>query len=376
MAKPRLLHVFSTFNLGGPQARAVQLMDAWGEEYAHSIVSVTRGELAARERLGASVTVDFPEFPDLKSGSLPSRLLASRNRVRELNPDLILTYNWGAIEVVMSARLFGGPPLIHHEDGFGPDELTVQLPRRVWFRRFALPGAKCLIVPSKTLERAARAVWKRPQASIAYVPNGIEVALFDATLSPRAIPGLDRADNVLQVGTVTGLRKEKNLPRLVRVFAEAARGLNARLVIVGAGPEHDAILEEARARGVAIRVHLPGFLPGPHRYVGLFDVFAITSDTEQFPLSLVEAMAARLPVVCTAVGDIPEIVSAENRPHVTPTEDEAILAVNLRKLLSDADLRRKIGGANRARVEREFTLRAMCERYHSLYEKARSGRLD
>jgi len=160
----------------------------------------------------------------------------------------------------------------------------------------------------------------------------------------------------------------------VRAFAEAARGLNARLVIVGWGPEHDAILKEARTLSVENRVHLPGFLPDPHRYVGLFDVFAITSDTEQFPLSLTEAMAARLPVVSTAVGDIPEIVSAENLPYVTPKEDETALASNLRKFLSDASLRGAVGAANRVRVEREFTLRAMCERYHSLYENARKRR--
>ena len=248
-ARPHLLHVFSTFNLGGPQMRAVQLMNAWGDAFTHSIVSVGRGELSAREGLEKSVPVDFPDFPDLKQGILPVRLLAIGNRIRALKPQLILTYNWGAVEVVMSVRLFDGAPVVHHEDGFGPEEIDRQLKRRVWFRRLALPGARHLIVPSKTLERTARDVWHRPPEETIYIPNGIDVALFDRPLAPGAIPGLDRTDGVLQVGTVAGLRHEKNLTRLVRVFASAAKGLDARLVIVGTGPERETILAQgARAR--------------------------------------------------------------------------------------------------------------------------------
>jgi glycosyltransferase involved in cell wall biosynthesis len=368
VVQPLFLHVFSTFNLGGPQTRAVKLIGAWGREFRHAIVSVGRGELAARHELDASLAIDFPEFPDLKASTLPSRLLAIASRLRELKPDLVLTYNWGAMEVVMANRLFGRRPLIHHEDGFGPDETRAQLPRRVWFRRLALPGATHLVVPSRTLERAARAIWRQPAQRLSYIPNGVDVAAFDVPPSPQALPGLDRRDAVLQVGTVTGLRKEKNLPRLVRIFAHAARGIEARLILVGAGLEAEAVMAEARAQSIADRVHLPGFLAAPQRYVGLFDVFALTSDTEQFPISLIEAMAARLPAVCTAVGDVPEIVAPENLPFVTDVGDEALLAAGLARLLRDSALRRRVGAANRARVERDFSLKAMCERYHSLYE--------
>lgn len=350
--------------------RAVQLMNAWGDAFTHSIVSVGRGELSAREGLEKSVPVDFPDFPDLKQGILPVRLLAIGNRIRALKPQLILTYNWGAVEVVMSVRLFDGAPVVHHEDGFGPEEIDRQLKRRVWFRRLALPGARHLIVPSKTLERTARDVWHRPPEETIYIPNGIDVALFDRPLAPGAIPGLDRTDGVLQVGTVAGLRHEKNLTRLVRVFASASKGIDARLVIVGTGPERETILAQARAHGIEGRVHLPGFLPGPHRYVGLFDLFALTSDTEQFPISLIEAMAARLPAVCTAVGDIPAIVSRDNSPFIARGGDEAALVSCMRKLLLDADMRRAVGAANRERVEREFSQNLMVESYDRIYRSA------
>jgi glycosyltransferase involved in cell wall biosynthesis len=370
MKPPRLLHVFSTFDLGGPQARAVQLMNAWGSAYAHAIVSVGRGELEARKRLSPDVVADFPYFPDLKVGMLPARLLATRARIAELKPDLILTYNWGAMEVVMARRLFGGPPLVHHEDGFGPTESERFLARRTWFRRLALPAAQNLVVPSRVLQRIATEVWRRPPNAVTYIANGVDVAAFDAAPSADAIPGVTLR-GVLTVGTVSGLREEKNLRRLVRVFAAAGRdGPAAQLVIVGTGPEREAILAEARAEGVEQKVHLPGFLPNPERYVGLFDVFALSSDTEQFPISLVEAMAARLPAVCTAVGDIRDVVAAENLPFIHPRDDEAALARAMKTLLSDADLRHTIGRANRARAQREFTLSAMIANYERVYGAA------
>src|SRR3546814_13453089 len=70
------------------------------------------------------------------------------------------------------------------------------------------------------------------------------------------------------------------------------------------------------------RSHLPGFLPDPAHYIGLFDIFALSSDSEQFPISLVEAMAADLPIVATAVGDIPVMVSTDNRPLIVERDDE------------------------------------------------------
>ncbi len=369
----RLLHTFSTFGLGGAQARALRLMHAWGGGHEHSIVSIVPGELGARAHFDPALMVDFPAFPDLKSGSLPARLMAIRTRVRELKPDLVLTYNWGAMEIVMANRLFGMAPLVHHEDGFGPDEASGQLPRRVWFRRLALAGATRVVVPSRTLERAALDVWRRPAAQIAYVPNGVAVEHYDRVAESRALPGLDRTDGVLQVGTVAGLRPEKNLRRLVRVFAAAAKGINARLVIVGTGPEREAILAEAAAHGVAERVHLTGFLPDPHSYMGLFDVFALTSDTEQFPISLVEAMAARLPAVCTDVGDIRSILPPENQAYVKAREDEAGLVVAFRRLLMDESLRNALGGANRVKVETAYTLDVMVATYERIYRDAIEG---
>ena len=112
---------------------------------------------------------------------------------------------------------------------------------------------------------------------------------------------------------------------------------------------------------------MPGFLSEPARWIGHFDIFALSSDSEQFPLSLVEAMAAGLPAVATQVGDIPFIVADDNKPLIVEAADEAAFAAALDGLSDRPDLRRAIGLANRERAAAEFDEKAMIARYGRLY---------
>lgn len=169
------------------------------------------------------------------------------------------------------------------------------------------------------------------------------------------------------IGALAGLRTVKNLPLLVRACGGIAGKF--RLVIVGEGPERAAIESTARAMGIADRVVLPGFLADPHRYIGHFDILALSSASEQFPISVVEGMAAGLPVVSTPVGDVPQMVAAENAPYVTGG-DEVLLRDALQALVSDAALRARIGAANREKANAAYDEAAMIARYESLYGAA------
>jgi glycosyltransferase involved in cell wall biosynthesis len=375
--RPRLLHLHSTFNLGGKEARAVALMNAWGDALKHDIVSAVPGEVAAAALIDAGVPARVREdFPPLAGRFGLARLRAIAAAMKDY--DLVLTYNWGAMDAVLANRLFARRPLVHHEDGFNEDEAVRQKPARVLFRRAALPSAARLMVPSRNLERIARQIWRQPRSRVAYVPNGVDMALYTAPPAPDAIPGFERRDGEVVVGTLAGLRPVKNLPRLVRAFAGAVRsapGARARLVIVGRGPEEATIRAEAEREGIADRLVMPGFVAHPHKYVGLFDIFALSSDSEQFPISLVEAMAARLPAAATAVGDVAEIVADANRPFLAAPADEAGLAQALARLISDAGLRRAVGAANHAKVATEYDFATTARTYRAVYEAAMRGSL-
>ena len=134
--------------------------------------------------------------------------------------------------------------MVHHEDGFNEDEAERLKPGRNRYRRIGLKGADRLVVPSERLERIARKTWGARRCGFR---TAIPVARFRAAAG-GADPGLGAKAGEVVIGTVAGLRAVKNLPRLVRAFA-AMTHKEARLVIVGEGPESERIAAEARARG-------------------------------------------------------------------------------------------------------------------------------
>jgi L-malate glycosyltransferase len=367
MAPLRILHVHSTFGLGGKEARAVRLMNAFGGAAEHSVISAMPGQLSAREAVAPGIELAFPEDAPPLTGlpGLPRLFRLSRYMRRF---DLVLTYNWGAFDAVMARHLFGGPPLIHHEDGFNEDEAGELKTRRNLYRRLGLSAAYRLVVPSQRLGEIARRAWAQPAERVMRIPNGIAVQRYGAAPAGD-IPGLDTPPGEVVIGTVAGLREVKNLPRLVRAVAAMA-SRSVRLVIVGTGPESERIAAEARRFGLADRLVMPGFLADPARWLGRFDIFALSSDSEQFPIALVEAMAAGLPAVATAVGDVPHMVSADNRPLVVEREDEPAFAAALDSLAERPDLRRAIGRANRGKAVAEYDEVKMIARYARLYGEA------
>lgn len=363
---PRLLHVHGSFSLGGKEARAVRLMNLWGDRARHSIVSAAPQLMSARDAIDPATPVDFPQPPPLAGRPGLGRFRAIAAFLSDY--DLILSYNWGAMDAVMARRIHGGPPLIHHEDGFNADEAGGLKPQRNLYRRLALQRAHALVVPSVRLDGIAREVWRQPPRKVHLIRNGIDTARYALPPVPDAIPALDRSAGKLLVGTVAGLRPVKNIRRLVRAAAPHRDRL--QLVVVGEGPERDAIAAEARDHGLA-DICMAGFLPEPWRFMGLFDIFALSSDSEQFPISLVEAMAAGLPVASTDVGDVAAMVAPENRPFVVP--DEAALSSALGALAGDPGLRQRLGEANRQRACRDFTEAAMVDAYAGLYGQALSS---
>lgn len=370
--RPRLLHLHSTFNLGGKEARAVALMNVWGDAFEHDIVSAVPGDTAAAALIDPAVPARIrTDFPPLAGSPGLGRWRGLADAMRGY--DLVLTYNWGAMDAVLANRLFARRPLVHHEDGFNEDEAVRQKPGRVLFRRAALPAVARLIVPSRNLERIALDVWRQPRVRVAYIPNGVDMTLFDRAPAPDALPAFARRDGEVIVGTLAGLRPVKNLRRLVRAFAAAIRAtptVPARLVVVGRGPDEAAIRAEASREGIADRLVMPGFVAHPHKYVGLFDIFALSSDSEQFPISLVEAMAAGLPAASTAVGDVAEIVAEANRPFLASPDDEPALGQALARLIGDPGLRAAVGNANRIKVAAEYDFGATARTYRTAYEAA------
>lgn len=367
----RLLHLHSSFAPGGKELRAAKLMNLFGAGVEHAVVSAVPGELGAAKAVNPAVAAAYPDdFPALAGPLTLGRLRRVAQAMRGY--DLVLTYNWGAMDAVMAHRLFARslalPPLVHHEDGFNQDETQRLKFSRNLYRWIALPTAAMLVVPSQVLERIALAKWRRPIGRIRRISNGIPLGDFVKPGKPDALPGLVKQPGELWIGTMAGLRRVKNLPLLVDVCQRLDP--DWKFVIVGEGPERAAIEARIAALGLEQQVFLPGHVPDPAAVMPLFDLFALSSDSEQFPISVVEAMAAGLAVAAPAVGDIADMVAAPNRPFITRRDDLEALGRAIDTLTNDPDLRATIGQANRARAEADYDEATMLAAYRKVYAAA------
>lgn len=357
---PLAVHVFSSFAVGGAQARFAAIANALGPRWRHMIVAMD-GDLACREKLDQDVDAGFPGIT-LRKDALLANIRAIRAALRAWRPDVLVTANFGTIEWAMAnARIFGGALVrhVHMEDGFGPDERDHQIARRVWLRRMFLRRA-AIIVPSQNLLRIARLEWRLPAAHVHYVPNGIDLYRFHPAERSWHAPPV--------IGTVAALRAEKNVGRLVRAFALLRQP--ARLLVTGDGPEMPALRALAAERGIADRVTFAGHNPCPETAYRGSDIFALSSDTEQMPLSVLEAMASGLPIAASDVGDVRAMVSKDNAPHIV-ARDDAALAEALDRLLADAATARRLGALNRQRAEDLFDQETMFAAHEALWRGPR-----
>lgn len=210
-----------------------------------------------------------------------------------------------------------------------------------------------------------------PRGRVAVVPNFVEEAAFERwpageTASRRHALGI--APDAPVVGIVARLREEKDHALLLDAIALVRQRVpEVRLVLVGDGPEQEALERRADALGLREAVVFAGHLPNrpnPHQ---LFDVSVLCSKHEGFPNTLVEAMAASRPVVATAVGGVPDAVVDGTTGVLVPPGDAARLAEAIVGLLRDAGAARRMGEAGHAVARERFHAPVVMQRLLRMY---------
>ncbi len=363
-APPRtLLHVFSTLNVGGPQVRFATIANKLGGGFRHLLFAMDHG-YEATKLLAPDALCEIHDIA-YRKGRAARSFFTFRRALNTLRPDVLVTYNWGAIEWAL-ANFGRACPHIHIVDGFGPEEADRQLPRRVQFRRLVLRRNTTVMVPSHTLEDIVTGVWRLDPAAVTYIPNGIDYARFsiprDEALARRY--GID--PDMTVIGTVAALRPEKNLERLLLAFRAMPESDKLRLIIVGDGPERAPLEASAAQHGLSDGVIFTGYQADPAAILSLFDIFTLSSDTEQMPISVLEAMAAGLPIAGVDVGDVRHIVAPGNKPQIVARDAERLGQV-LSEFAADPDLRHRIGAENRQHVKDVYDEATMVSAYAQLF---------
>lgn len=207
-----------------------------------------------------------------------------------------------------------------------------------------------------------------PASRLHVIHNGIAVGerpRVAQCVAAREALGLPQGAFV--VGTVGRLDPVKNLSLLLHAHKLLiGRHAGARLVIVGDGPERDALQAQVGALGMADAVIFAGYRADVRAILPAFDAYANTSTYEGISLTILEAMAAALPVVATGVGGNPEVVIDHETGRVVPGRSQAFAAALL-ELARDPLRRHRMGEAGRWRVTRHFSLGRMVEQYAQAY---------
>jgi len=369
-----LCHIFPAFGTGGPQVRTATVINGLNGEFRHTVIALN-GDLSCRGRLHEPAAVACLPAPPRRGGT-PFTLALAR-LLGSIRPDALVTYNWGGTDGLVAARWCGIRRVIHAEDGFGPDEVHGQKLRRKLARRLLLRTASRVVCPSHTLVDIARQVWFIPSSKVHYIPNGVDTFRF-APAAPVEVEAVRRKFGIgaaeIVVGSVGQLRGEKNHERLLRAFAAVASTHPCRLLIVGDGPLLEPLTGLARGLGIHERVVFTGAVSDPVDCYRAMNVFALSSDTEQMPIVVLEAMAAGLPVVTTDVGDVRAMVSAGNRAYVVPPTRAEAYAGCLAALLGDPAARQVLGRANRTKCTQEYEVGGMVRAYQRLYRAVLEAR--
>ena len=364
--------MFPSFEVGGAQTRTIEWINGLGPAYRHSIIAMD-GNREAERLVCDAVDVQFVPEPSGAS-SLPGRLSGYGRQLRALRPDVLLTNNWGAIEWALANRLVRTAPHIHIESGFGVDEGVKPLRRRVWGRRVALKSSFRVVVPSASLAQIARETWRLPASRVQHIPDGIDCRRFSGA-GRHPLAGWQRPDGSAVIGTVAVLRAEKTLEVMIDAVAAVNAHTPVVLLIAGDGPERARLEAHARSSGLngqpgdPDRVVFLGFVADVEKVYPHFDVFVLSSMTEQMPNAVLQAMAAGLPVAATRVGDVPAMLGDENQRYLVGAGDAAGLAATIMRFLDAPDLRMRLGHDNQGKAVATYDRQRMIEAYQALFEQ-------
>ena len=244
--------------------------------------------------------------------------------------------------------------------------------------QFVVAQSDGITVPSEYLKAETyRRLGVPARVPIEVIPNFVDTAhftsaavrdrsRFDALFDGAGGDPADRGAPVLF--HVSSFRPVKQVVDLVEVLARVRRHTRARLMLVGDGPDRLRLMARARELDLTRSVCLVGTHPEFVDYLRHADLFVLTSESESFGVAALEAMSCGVPVLAYRVGGLPEVVTSDVGCLVTPRDPEALATAALR-ILSDDDLRERMGRAARARAETSFRRDAAIDRYEAHYRR-------
>jgi sugar transferase (PEP-CTERM/EpsH1 system associated) len=365
----RILHIVEALGVGGGVehglANLIERMDR--RRFEHVVCAVFR--------LGPQLDRYAPERVRVICLDQKGRMQVSAlaKVIREVRPVIVHSRNWGTLEAVIAGRWVRSCSVIHSEHGVEVDP-EAEPARRTWLRRMGFELAHRVVSVSYQLRETLASRTGFPLRKIQVIHNGVETQKFGASTEgarERSRRELGIGAEEFCIGCVGRLNRIKDYPTMLAAARLFSRSCDSwRLLIAGGGPELAALREIADADS-CLQEHVrflgpvegecvPGFLRA-------LDAYALPSLWEGISNSLLEAMAAGLPVVASDTGGNPEVVVAGESGLLFPVGDCGRLAEQLTLLYRQRELRIRMGARAAERIHQEFSLDSMVRNYEQMY---------
>lgn len=324
-----------------------------------------------------------PLGEELRSEGFPIHVLGRRPGVdwrcarrlarllRRERVDLVHAHQYTPFFYGVTARLpWRRPPVLFTEHGrWFPDHPR---PKRIIVNRLLLRQSDRVVGVGQSVRQALIHNEGIPARRVDVIYNGINFAAFSGDFSD---PGATRreigiGDGELMIIQVARLDPLKDHATAIATLEHVVRRRpEARLVLVGEGPERAQVEALVRERGLTPWVRFLGLRTDIPRLLRAADLFLLTSVSEGIPLTIIEAMAAGLPVVATRVGGVGEIVHEGRTGLLAPSGDHEALALHSLRLAESSELRAEMGRLGRQRAVEDFSESQMIDQYHRLYRE-------
>ncbi|MFC6919164.1 glycosyltransferase family 4 protein [Meiothermus taiwanensis] len=359
----RLLYIITRAEPGGAQVHLLELLRSFRDRFELHVGVGEEGFLTEEaRRIGVRVHM----LPSLVHSLDPRRDWAAvgeaRRLIRSLQPHLIHLHSSKAGMVGrLAARLEGAPAVFTAHgwaftNGVSWQRKAVAIPSEALAARL---GGEIITVSRYDYSLALRYRVASPQKMVV-IHNGLPDAPYQA--SPAS-------DGVVRIVMVARFAAPKDHGLLLQALAGLG-GLRWEVELIGDGPLQPFAEEQAARLGIGDRVRFVGARNDVAERLARAHIFVLASNYEGFPLSILEAMRAGLPVVASNVGGVAEAVTDGETGFLVPRGDLQALRGRLAQLIENPQLRAQMGVAGRARYKAHFTLEQMLEKTLAVYEKA------
>lgn len=357
----RVCHVIGSLQYGGAERQVVNLINNLDVKSKYLIL-LTNQQNRGFYRFLANKIRRF--YVPVKLRYFYYYIVKIAKVLKQNRIDVLQTHMyWANLYGTLAGRIAGVPVIITTEHGKNPWKRTWHY----WIEKHIITRLSdiriCVSMDILNIRRDRDGI---PETKLVYLPNAVDI--------PTQI--VKKGNKKIIIGAIGRFIEAKDYSNLIKAAGILReKGVAFELYILGDGLLRKELEAGQRKLGLESVVKMPGFQDNIFEWLLKFDIFVISSIREGQPVVLLEAMSYGLPIVATNVGGIPDTLKNGEEGLLVEPGNPALLAAAMKKLIDDESLKESLGQKARERVERDFSIKAICKKYEKIYTDLLNSKL-